>query len=173
MSDLHAKLLIIQADLDSPAREVAQQKGIPILELVPQPNEAAGLFQFAGKSCTHNASGLSDEASAQAEDIALVLDTSETTSRPKIVPLTHRNICTSIRTICQSLQLTERDHGLHTMPMFHIGGLIDLTLSPLAAGGLNIQMFPGHHNNLLQQPNVERVAAKLTQYIESLKLMDI
>lgn len=38
----------------------------------------------------------------------------------------------------------------------------------LATKGLNIQMFPGHHNNLLQQPNVERVAAQLKQYIETM-----
>ncbi|MEO1295654.1 MAG: AMP-binding protein [Cyanobacteria bacterium J06636_16] len=135
LSDLQAKLLIIQADLDSPAREVAKQKGIPVLELVPQPDEAAGLFQFAGEPEADKAPSLEEGAYAQVEEIALVLHTSGTTSRPKIVPLTHQHICTSVRTICQSLQLTERDRCLHMMPMFHIGGLIDLTLAPLAAGG--------------------------------------
>ena len=141
LSDLQAKLLIIQANLDSPARQVAEQKGIPILELIPQPDIAAGLFRVVdGDFAPGMGEDLSDSERgeidyARAEDIALVLHTSGTTSRPKIVPLTQRNICTSVRAICQSLQLTEADRCLHAMPMFHIGGLIDLTLAPLAAGG--------------------------------------
>jgi len=69
------------------------------------------------------------------EDIALVLHTSGTTSRPKIVPLSQRNICASARNIQRSLALTESDRGLNVMPLFHIHGLIAAVLAPLSAGG--------------------------------------
>jgi long-subunit acyl-CoA synthetase (AMP-forming) len=45
------------------------------------------------------------------DDIALVLHTSGTTSRPKIVPLAHRNVCASARNIAGALALTDADRG--------------------------------------------------------------
>ena len=72
---------------------------------------------------------------ATAEDVALVLHTSGTTSRPKLVPLSHRNLTTSARNIVESLDLTAADRCLNIMPLFHIHGLMAAVLSSLAAGG--------------------------------------
>jgi acyl-CoA synthetase (AMP-forming)/AMP-acid ligase II len=63
-----------------------------------------------------------------------VLHTSGTTSRPKIVPLTHRNLCSSARHIASALSLTPADRCLNVMPLFHIHGLIGATLSSITAG---------------------------------------
>src|SRR5262249_39898910 len=71
---------------------------------------------------------------AQPDDVALVLHTSGTTSRPKIVPLTQTNICTSAHNIQAALALTAEDRCLNIMPLFHIHGLIAATLATLAAG---------------------------------------
>ena len=49
---------------------------------------------------------------AAADDQALVLHTSGTTSRPKIVPLRQRNLAASARNIAASLQLTAADRSL-------------------------------------------------------------
>ena len=68
-------------------------------------------------------------------DIALVLQTSGTTSRPKTVPLTHANLTVSAANIAQSLALTADDRCLLVMPLFHIHGLIAGLLAPLSAGG--------------------------------------
>ena len=68
-------------------------------------------------------------------DIALVLQTSGTTSRPKTVPLTHANLAVSAATIAGSLALTADDRCLMVMPLFHIHGLIAGLLAPLSAGG--------------------------------------
>ena len=76
------------SDLDSPARDVARKTHIPIIELTPTPDAEAGMFELAGKHPTSSAT----DSFAQPDDIALVLHTSGTTSRPKIVPLTHRKI---------------------------------------------------------------------------------
>jgi len=72
------------------------------------------------------------------EDVAMVLQTSGTTSRPKTVPLTHANICTSVYMIRDSLDLDDSDRCLSMLPQFHIGGLVDLLLVPLASGGTTI-----------------------------------
>ena len=61
---------------------------------------------------------------ATPDDIALVLHTSGTTSRPKIVPLAHKNIAASAANIRNTLALTSNDRGLVIMPLFHIHGLI-------------------------------------------------
>ncbi len=64
-----------------------------------------------------------------------MLHTSGTTSRPKIVPLTQRNVCASARNVRTSLGLTADDRNLSIMPLFHIHGLIASLLAPLSAGG--------------------------------------
>ena len=68
-------------------------------------------------------------------DVALVLQTSGTTSRPKTVPLTHANLGVSAANIAGSLALSAADRCLMVMPLFHIHGLIAGLLAPLSAGG--------------------------------------
>lgn len=68
-------------------------------------------------------------------DVALVLQTSGTTSRPKTVPLTHANLGVSAANIAGSLTLTASDRCLMVMPLFHIHGLIAGLLAPLSVGG--------------------------------------
>ncbi|HZO73991.1 MAG TPA: AMP-binding protein, partial [Ktedonobacteraceae bacterium] len=69
------------------------------------------------------------------DDVALVLHTSGTTSRPKIVPLRHRNLAASVANIIPSYKLTEDDVSLCVMPLFHVHGLVASTLSTLGSGG--------------------------------------
>ncbi|KAK4179895.1 hypothetical protein QBC36DRAFT_321471 [Triangularia setosa] len=71
----------------------------------------------------------------QPEDIALVLHTSGTTSRPKVVPLSHRNLTRTMRNIQQTYQLTAADRTMLVMPLFHVHGLLCGLLAPLLAGG--------------------------------------
>lgn len=69
------------------------------------------------------------------DDVALFLHTSGTTSRPKGVPLTHHNLCASIRNITATYELVESDVTLLVMPLFHVHGLMCGLLSTLATGG--------------------------------------
>ena len=134
LEDLNAKALIIHTSLDSPARTVAEARGIPIIELKPV-REEAGLFTLTSDEPSPAVLDLSRGSGLRLDDVALVLHTSGTTSRPKMVPLTHRNICTSAHHIATTLQLTEKDRCLNVMPLFHIHGLMAATLSSLVAGG--------------------------------------
>ncbi|KAL2134101.1 hypothetical protein VTI74DRAFT_988 [Chaetomium olivicolor] len=69
------------------------------------------------------------------EDIALVLHTSGTTSRPKVVPLSHRNLTRTMSNIQQTYQLTPSDRTMLVMPLFHVHGLLCGLLAPLLSGG--------------------------------------
>lgn len=69
------------------------------------------------------------------EDVALVLHTSGTTSRPKVVPLSHRNLTRTMRNIQQTYQLTPADRTMLVMPLFHVHGLLCGLLAPLLSGG--------------------------------------
>lgn len=128
--DLKAKALIVQSGVADPARTVAKERGIPIIELDPVLTAETGIFTLSGGEAQSPAWGVL----AQPEDVALVLHTSGTTSRPKIVPLTHANLCTSAQNIQLALQLSQSDRCLNVMPLFHIHGLVGVLLSSLSAG---------------------------------------
>lgn len=70
-----------------------------------------------------------------ADGIALVLHTSGTTSRPKVVPLTHRNLTRTMKNIRNTYQLTRDDRTMLVMPLFHVHGLLCGLLAPLLTGG--------------------------------------
>ena len=79
--------------------------------------------------------GAGSAAGPTGDDLALVLHTSGTTSRPKIVPLRQRNLAASARNIASGLRLTATDRSLNVMPLFHIHGIMAGLLAPLSAGG--------------------------------------
>jgi len=64
------------------------------------------------------------------DDIAFVQYSSGSTSEPKGVALTHRNLLTNIAAIAQGIKLTETDSGLSWMPLTHDMGLIGFHLTP-------------------------------------------
>jgi acyl-CoA synthetase (AMP-forming)/AMP-acid ligase II len=72
---------------------------------------------------------------AEPDDIALLLHTSGTTSRPKQVPLRHRNLMASARGIAEFYELTAADVSFCMMPLFHVHGLVASTFAAMAAGG--------------------------------------
>ena len=131
LNDLQARAIVLPADADHPARGVAKQLGLTIMELEPSSNQLAGAFRLRGVPAEieeQNDWGKED-------DCALVLHTSGTTSRPKQVPLSHRNLHSSAHAIVQTLALTGDDCCLNVMPLFHIHGLVGVLLSSMFSGG--------------------------------------
>jgi acyl-CoA synthetase (AMP-forming)/AMP-acid ligase II len=143
--DLHPQAVITLAGSDSPARRAARARDILVIELSIAVDAAAGLFTLAGDRRT----APSDEP-ASASDPAVLLPTSGTTARPKIVPQTHANICTSAYAHVATFALKESDRCLNVLPLFHGHGLHATLMSSLAAGasivcipGLDASRFPG------------------------------
>jgi len=133
LTDLRAKLLVVGKGKDSPAIGVARKLGVPIARLVAHPERGAGTFTLEYEGA--GTAKAKPVRAATPDDIALVLHTSGTTSRPKIVPLAHKNIAASAANIRRTLSLTANDRGLVIMPLFHIHGLIAALSAPISAGG--------------------------------------
>lgn len=140
LSDLKAKALLVESASDSPAIAVATRLGVRVIEIAASPSEPAGTFVLKAKDA--GGAGAGRGGASGADDVALILHTSGTTSRPKIVPLLQRNICASAANIVATLALGPNDRGLNIMPLFHIHGLMAGLLAPLSAGG-SVYCTPG------------------------------
>ncbi|MGD0109432.1 MAG: AMP-binding protein, partial [Rhodopila sp.] len=121
LSDLKPAALIVADGDVGPARVVAERLSIPVIRLI-RTGARAGLFRLD----TSNLSPMPSArpGPAEAEDVALLLHTSGTTARPKLVPLTNRNLAASALNIGTSLALSPADTCLNIMPLFHIHGLV-------------------------------------------------
>jgi acyl-CoA synthetase (AMP-forming)/AMP-acid ligase II len=142
-ADLQPRAVITQAGIDSPARRAALSRGVRLLELSTALDAHAGLFTLTGDTV-----GAPSHETVSPSDVALLLLTSGTTSRPKIVPLTHANICTSAYAHGAALALRETDRCLNVLPLFHGHGLVATVVASLAAGasvvctpGLDVNSF--------------------------------
>ena len=127
MSDLAAAAVLTGPE-PSAARAVADALGISVLAVSPGKKQAT-----FGLLVARTARGPGGGRRAQ------------TTRRwpcthpaprrgPKLVPLTHRNLCASARNISTALALTASDRCLNVMPLFHVHGLVAAMLSSLYAG---------------------------------------
>lgn len=163
LSRLGVKAVLTLAGGEHPVRQAAQSLGLRVIDLVMQTASPAGVFAIAGAAT----GGAVDESSLSApDDVALVLQTSGTTSASKTVPLTHANLTSSAHNLVGSLALTADDRCLHFLPMFHIGGVVDVLLAPLSVGGSAV-ILPGYSS-----PEFERdlIAYKPT-WIQAVPVM--
>jgi acyl-CoA synthetase (AMP-forming)/AMP-acid ligase II len=131
LADIAPRLMLIPASGAAAASAAADAAGTTLLavqaaedgppELITSGGAAAGLqrsFEPGGP-----------------DDVAFVLHTSGTTSRPKQVPLRQRNLMASARTIAAHYELSPADVSFCVMPLFHIHGLVASTFAALGAGG--------------------------------------
>lgn len=125
LDDLHASALLTLDGASPEAHAAAPEGTIPIVVR----GDGMSIDLVAPQSTT-----ISTQRPT-ADDFALVLHTSGTTSRPKIVPLRQRNLSQSARNIAATLRLTPEDRSLNVMPLFHIHGQMAGMLAPLSAGG--------------------------------------
>ncbi|KAL2313595.1 putative peroxisomal-coenzyme A synthetase [Schizosaccharomyces pombe] len=135
IDDLKSKLVIVpegSVAANTPAVRAAKKLSVAVAELAWCPkSRLVRIVHFEGaKINAPQPLGL-----PQPDDVMLVLHTSGTTGRPKVVPLTHKNLCRSIHNITTSYRLDPRDTSYVVMPLFHVHGLLCGLLSTLASGG--------------------------------------
>jgi acyl-CoA synthetase (AMP-forming)/AMP-acid ligase II len=125
LDDLAPRLLVVPAESAGVARAAAG--GLPVAELAIT----------SGHDPELGGDGAPGDPAADggADDVALLLHTSGTTSRPKQVPLLQRNLVATARRIAAHYELTADDVSYCAMPLFHVHGLVASTLAQLAAGG--------------------------------------
>ena len=139
LSDLQINSLVTLPGSETPAHKAAAALKIPVIAVEPDPRWA-GKFSLSSDAPVTNI--ISEPILAGMDEAALILHTSGTTSRPKIVPLSHRNILYSVQTIINTYHLTRDDTCLNMMPLFHVHGLVGALCASLASGG-SIICAPG------------------------------
>lgn len=126
--DTQAKALITLPNTIEPAHAAL----LPDMTLISALPQADGTLAFDANSGAHSAK---PTVHAQPDDVAMILHTSGTTSRPKRVPIRHRNLAASATNIINTYNLTADDRALCVMPLFHIHGIVASMLATLASGG--------------------------------------
>ena len=134
LEDLKPALVIVTENSENPVKRAAERLSIPVVEAKVIEGSPAGVFELFESEENVSPSTVDMEA--------LVLHTSGTTSRPKVVPLLQRNIAASVQNIASSIELISADHCLNIMPLFHIHGLIAVLTTSLSKGA-SVCCLPG------------------------------
>jgi acyl-CoA synthetase (AMP-forming)/AMP-acid ligase II len=124
LEDTDARLLLVPPGGAPAARKAMGDRG----RVVDAAFDASGALAMEGQ-------GGAAPPPPAADEVALVLHTSGTTSRPKRVPLRHRNLLASTANIIATYALTADDVSICIMPLFHVHGLMASTLATFASGG--------------------------------------
>ncbi|KAM0129592.1 hypothetical protein ACHAQE_005472 [Botrytis cinerea] len=135
IDDLSSAVALVPKDSfqkDGPAVRAARKYNAAIAECYWNGSEVVLDVKDEGKL---KGKGNQKVEQAQPDDVALVLHTSGTTGRPKAVPLTHRNLTTTMKNIQATYKLTPADRTMLVMPLFHVHGLLAGFLAPLMSGG--------------------------------------
>jgi oxalate---CoA ligase len=130
LDDIAPRLLLIPASGSAAASAAAAAAGTTLVGVRPDGDGPPQLLYDGGPASSQRSFEQGD-----AEDVAVVLHTSGTTSRPKQVPLRQRNLMASARTIAAHYRLGPADVSFCVMPLFHIHGLVASTFAALGSGG--------------------------------------
>lgn len=136
LRSLAAKAVIVEGSSGRVAAEEAARLGVQVIPL--ERTSSAGEFRLEARASARRAR----PGPAESGDTALLLHTSGTTARPKLVPLSQANLAASARNISRTLRLVPGDTSLNIMPLFHIHGLMGVLLASLHAGG-SVAAMPG------------------------------
>lgn len=133
LQDTSAKLLLLPPEGNPEGEKAATALKVQTFA-VELDDEAVKLAPLAKGEAPQPASVLQLPRAGE-EDIALFLHTSGTTSKPKGVPLLHRNLLTTVKNIVNTYELSDKDTSYLVMPLFHVHGLMSALLSAFGAGG--------------------------------------
>ena len=142
LRSLRIELMMILRGQTGPIRDVARDLALPLLEIEVNLGAPAGQFECRAALPAVVPAAVPAPLPCKPLDLALLLQTSGTTARPKVVPLSQANLVASARGIAAHLALAPQDRCLNVMPLFHIHGLVGTLLATLAAGG-SIVCTPG------------------------------
>jgi oxalate---CoA ligase len=160
LAQLSARAVLVPQHLSSKL-ELADSTRGSSAQWIMSIESSGGAYEvrIANRDGQSSALGLTVDASApiDGENIALLMFTAGTTSAPKLVPLTHRNIVASVQNISSGYDLSPQDSTLIVMPLFHGHGLVAGLLATLASGGSAYLPSTGAFSAHLFWPDVVRL----------------
>ncbi|KAL4522647.1 hypothetical protein Ndes2526B_g01009 [Nannochloris sp. 'desiccata'] len=142
LKETGAKLLLVPpvTEADSTyALEAAESLGIPAWRFQPYEPGTKAIKVVPVGQATITPQPIPERGpapiAAKPTDVAFLLHTSGTTSRPKLVPITHGAVAANLEGLIKTYALSSKDVALHVLPFFHVAGIVIGLLSTLAAGG--------------------------------------
>lgn len=129
LGDIAPRLVLLPSKLPA-AERAAGAVRLPVIK-VTERKDGPPALAFGGDDLD----GRSTYELGEPGDVAIVLHTSGTTSRPKQVPLLQQNLMASIRTIAAHYELGPEDASFCVMPLFHVHGLVASALATIHRGG--------------------------------------
>ncbi|WP_372387296.1 non-ribosomal peptide synthetase [Xanthomonas axonopodis] len=111
---------------DDRLKSLADQAGVQALSVALRSGELVVPGAASGPAVRREATG--------AEVPAMLMATSGTTSKPKLVPISHANVLASAGAIGEAFSLGPSDLCLNPMPLYHVHGLVSASISSLLAG---------------------------------------
>lgn len=138
LRDLAPVALLVAPEYDV-ARDTGRRMGLTVLEAHEEEVGREGEWRLL-------ASG--GDGGSRYPEIAVILQTSATTGRSKLVGLSRANLQASIASTREALRLTECDRVLLLSPLFHLQGILS-ALSQLAAGGSAVALCLFHRDEFV------------------------
>jgi|GEM_PF-877139 len=134
LAHLRPHLLVTRPGMPGDAAATAARCGVPVVWVDWKGSDPVGSVRATAPVPVAR-TATDDEPLRAPAGTRLILQTSGSTARPKLVPLTEINLTAAAEALIASLCLTEHDRGLNLLPQFHIGGIWDLLAGPLMSGG--------------------------------------
>lgn len=129
VNDLHLNALLIDDSTPDRLRRRAESLGVQIL-IADDRSNIAGIFKIT----TELDPGDVDTAPPTFEDIAVLMQTSGTTSKQKTVPRRHSNQVAQLIGFSKALGMTPSDRCMNLMPVYHTTGIGSEFLAPILTG---------------------------------------
>ena len=128
-TDLDADVLVSLAGFAPAAHAAARQSGLCIIDA--DSDGSWELTSTGDRTRSHRRTGA---AADHGSGHALLLHTSGTTARPKLIGLSAENLVASARSVARTIEIGPGDRCLNVMPLFHIHGLVGVLLASVVSG---------------------------------------
>ncbi|THH02453.1 hypothetical protein EW026_g448 [Hermanssonia centrifuga] len=122
-------------------RNMQEKLGCEIVFLEPRSSGPTGLFDmtlmdWADDITVGDKEKVSEPSQLHGlDDQSLVLHTSGTSGKKKVVPYTLRSLIVGTCAVLSSWDLKEDDVNMNMMPLFHVGGIVRNLFAPILSGG--------------------------------------
>jgi len=133
LATLQADAMLLVEGSDSAARQAAEEMGTTILEASYPKDGGLGFAIIEPK--TSAAAALGESAEPDPDAPIFILQTSGTTSEPKLIPFSHSNMLAAASRLQTWFDLTPEDRCLSVSPVFYSHGLKVTVFTPLLTGG--------------------------------------
>jgi oxalate---CoA ligase len=171
--------VMMKAGTGLPVNPAAHELALPVITMRPYHPGAAGSFELHTEDLPENETPF---LYSGGDDTAVVMHTSGTTAKPKIVPLTHTNLCAVVEKNVALFDMTEKDRCINVIPQFHIYSIVCPILCTAAAGGSVIctETFdPGEFLRMIEEMSPTWYAASpathqaILQYAEKERVIPV